>query len=361
MATLDDFWLDIADGCNAYTEESYEEQVGRESSSDGGASAEIKPGGIGVGIGGRKGRSDSSSQRHTQTRQRDLRRAAKQELLRTGVTVVVDDFHHISSVVQRQIVRGVKDLVFDRVPFVFVAVPHHAADIVRAESEMQGRVEQLRVTAWSEQELGEIAMAGFAALNIDVSVAQSGRMATESYGSPHLMQNFCLQICKANEIVETLPTRVPMGGEAGDDFFRWLAAEGELNATYTRLAQGPRSRTDRKARNMRSGETKDIYGALLLAIAETGPKTELDWGDIRQALRLVLADEPPTQRECTRVFEQMSSIAKKLVWDEADQRYTGDPALDFDTELGKLHITDPFFAFQLRWRIRGNGGSSVAS
>jgi len=145
-----------------------------------------------------------------------------------------------------------------------------------------------------------------------------------------------------------------MGGTASDQFFRELAAGDDLDSTYRQLEQGP-PRTDRKARQMKNGKTKDIYGALLLAIAETGPKTELDWHEIRRALYKVMAEEPPTQQECTRVLEKMSSIAKKLVWDETDKCFVGDPVLDFDTQLGTVHITDPFFAYQLRWRIRGNG------
>lgn len=359
IETIDDFWSDLIDGLDAYTVETYEENVGHEFSSATEATGSIKPGGIGAEVAGQKGSSESSSQRHTQTRQRSTRSVAKAELLRSKAPVVVDDFHHIPVNVQRQIVHGVKDLVFDRVPFVFVSVPHHSADVVRAEKEMKGRVEQLVVTTWTEDELGEIGTKGFAALNIAMPEEMSARMAKESYGSPHLMQDFCLQICKTNNLKESLPEPALMGGEAHDGFFRKIAEGDELDATYTRLAQGPRPRADRIPRRMKNGETKDIYGALLLAIAETGPKAELDWVDIRGALRRIMTDEPPKQQECTRVLEQMSSIAKKLVWDDNDKRFVGDPVLDFDPELGKVHVTDPFFAFQLRWRIRGNGSSAV--
>ena len=85
---------------------------------------------------------------------------------------------------------------------------------------MQGRVEQLRVTPWAPDELEDIAQKGFAALNINTPPSISSRMASESYGSPHLMQNFCLRICKANNITESLPDVVEMLGIAGDEFFK---------------------------------------------------------------------------------------------------------------------------------------------
>lgn len=91
---------------------------------------------------------------------------------------------------------------------------------------------------------------------------------------------------------------------------------------------------------------------MLYAIAWTGPKAELTWTEIRAALREVLDEEPPQRHEYTRVLEQMSDIAHKMMWDEANERFIGDPVLEFDAELGTVHISDPFFAFQLRWAIR---------
>jgi hypothetical protein len=242
---------------------------------------------------------------------------------------------------------------------IFVAVPHRASDIVRAEREMEGRVEQMLIKPWSKDELEAIAAKGFDALNVTCEPAFSERLARESYGSPHLMQTFCLQICKANGIRETLPERgILRGGEGSDldEWFRGLAQAEGTDEPYRKLAQGPRQRTDRIQRRLRSGATTDIYGAVLHAIAWTGPKTELSWTEIRTALREVLADEPPQRHEYTRVLEQMSEIARKTVWEEEHQRYRGDPVLDFDSELGILHVSDPFFAFQLRWAVRRTNG-----
>lgn len=355
-STADDFWLAVADACETYTEETFEESVGHDSAAGDGFSAAIKPGGIGIGMTDQTASRDASMQRHSQTRTRDTRRAGREDLRRIDASVVVDDWHHIASPVQRQIVRGIKELVFDGVRFIFVAVPHHAADAVRAESEKKGRVEQLRVTPWSEVELGQIATAGFGALNIAVSTEISQRLARESYGSPHLMQSFCLRICKNHKIAETVDQKTTLREEVHDRFFRKIASDDEVDAAYSRLAQGPRSRRDRKLHELKGGDRKDIYGVLLLALAETGPQTQLGWPEIRQALRRLMTD-PPTQQQCTRVVEHMAAIAKKLVWDPDSQSYVGDPVLDYDAELGKVHITDPFFAFQLRWRIRrGRGG-----
>ena len=118
--------------------------------------------------------------------------------------IVLDDFHHVDPDVQQQIVRGVKDLVFDGVPVILIAVPHRSMDIVRAEREMRKRVEQLQIKPWKKGELEQIAALGFDALNIDCD-KELARRLREAYGSPQLMQEFCLKICKSNKIDETVP------------------------------------------------------------------------------------------------------------------------------------------------------------
>jgi hypothetical protein len=94
---------------------------------------------------------------------------------------------------------------------------------------------------------------------------------------------------------------------------------------------------------MRDGSVVDIYGAVLAAIASSGPKTELTYEEIRTNLRLGLRDDPPASHEVTRVLDKMAEIAK------AEE--LGEPVLDWDAELRVLHITDPFFAYYLRWGV----------
>ncbi|WP_325177296.1 hypothetical protein [Pantoea sp. 1B4] len=63
---------------------------------------------------------------------------------------------------------------------------------------------------------------------------------------------------------------------------------------------------------------------------------------LRASIRDIVADAPPQAHEVTRVLEKMSEIASN---DEAST-----PVIDWEKEEQKLHITDPFFAFYLKWR-----------
>jgi hypothetical protein len=353
LTTVEDFWAEIVDCLGEFTDEAGERTMLESSTSSAEGGAQVKP--FGVGLEGKRGAASESATHQTRSkaRSRSPRNVAKGALRQTRRPVVIDDFHHIGLDVQQGIVRGVKDLVFEGLAVILVAVPHRAADVVRAEPEMKKRVEHLQITPWSQLELEEIASRGFHALNIDCPEPLSEALARESYGSPHLMQDFCRQICKANNVKETLADRISLRwrGQLKSFFHRIASREGEDEA-YRRLAQGPRQRTDRKRRRLRTGENTDLYGAVLSAIAKTGPLIEIDWTEIRRRLREVMEDDPPRKGEYTRALEQMSKIARELVIEKETGRYLGDPALEYDSELGKVHITDPFFAFHLRWSVR---------
>ncbi|WP_174783566.1 hypothetical protein [Dolichospermum sp. UHCC 0259] len=82
----------------------------------------------------------------------------------------------------------------------------------------------------------------------------------------------------------------------------------------------------------------------LLAIAKLSLGLEtIEYEQLRSVIKEVLTDDIPQAHEVTRVLEQMTRIASS---DEAST-----PVLDWDKEERKLHITDPFFAFYLKWGV----------
>ncbi|NEW75059.1 ATP-binding protein [Streptomyces rhizosphaericus] len=266
------------------------------------------------------------------------------EVLRGGLTpLVIDDFHYMPQDVQLEIVRSLKDLVFDGLRVIVIAVPHRAYDVVRVEREMTGRVQQVSVGFWNEDELAGIAHKGFDALKlVDKDGTLITRLAKESFASPHLMQDFCLQLCKANGYRKAQDEYRQLLAPDWSTFFADRASMASKSA-FDLLARGPRQRTDRKERQLRSGTITDIYGAVLAAIAHTGPNTELTYEEIRTALKEVLSSDAPQRHEVTRILEEMTKIATNEI--------EGEPVVDYDVELGKLYISDPYFAFFLRWGV----------
>jgi hypothetical protein len=336
----DEFWLTIAGQLGLFlTEESHEatsDTTGR--TTTGGLTSHVSV--------AREGSSTHGTERGSSLARSRLPITAVKEALSTNLRVlVVADFHYISPELQLQVVRGLKDLVFNGLPVVFASVPHRAYDAVRVEKEMTGRVEQLSINFWADNELERIAARGFEVLNaVDPGGALARRLARESFSSPHLMQDFCLQLGKDNGIRETAPAAVELRAPEWDPFFR-ARGSAASKAAFDLLARGPRQRADRKSRELATGQTTDIYGVVLAAIAETGPLTELTYEQLRAAIRSVI-EEPPQRHEVTRVLEEMARISRDNI--------EGEPVLDYDTELSTLYIADPFFAYFLRWG-RGSG------
>ncbi len=256
--------------------------------------------------------------------------------------LVLDDFHYIARDLQGQITRILKPLVFEGVPVLYLAIPHRRFDAVKVEREMNGRVENVQVPVWDERELSEIAQLGFPLLNITPDTGTSARLAKEAQGSPHLMQEFCKKMCLQSGINEASEKTLRVEAKFPyERIFREVAKDLGKNM-FDRLARGPRTRTDRKARRLKSGRDADIYRVVLIALAELRPGVEtIEYEPLRTSIRTVLDDALPQAHEVSRVLEQMAKISST---DESSV-----PVIDYEKNERKLHVTDPFFAFFLRW------------
>lgn len=341
IETVDDFWNQLADLLDVFATVAKEEHLGSSDTQLSEHRGDIGYSGTGVGASAQ----DSTTSTRTFTKV-SSRTGSTREAVRAFLhgnpdrIIIIDDFHYVDAKVQLSIVRSLKDLVFEGLRVIVAAVPHRAYDVVRVEKEMTGRVAQLEVGFWSADDLSEIGRRGFEALNLEVPDAIQQRLVQESFQSPHLMQEFCRELCKVNGITVASDVRLELREPNWAQFFARLAP-GTSKTAFDLLARGPRQRSDRKPRVLQGGGVTDIYGAVLQAIATTGPLTELTYERLRGALREVLVDEVPQRHEVTRVLEEMSRIAR--------EQLEGEPVVDYDSELATLYISDPYFAYWLRW------------
>ena len=278
--------------------------------------------------------------------------------------LVIDDFHFILRPVQREIVRALKPLVLNGSPIVFASISHRVQDVVSAEPDMTGRVEPLEIPLWREDELVYIAHQGFKTLNFVDGESLGERLATESYGSPHLMQKFCRELCKTNGLRTS--TDNPTTLKAPDDWTGFLRAQVDATSKgwFEKLLSGPVERgTKRTQWSIRDDGKLDGYGLTLLAICKTGPKLELTKDEIRVQVDSLVDGPGPAAAQTTRVLQHMSRIASKrasqpltveeLDSPEADPEAVADaqPVIEYmdDDPNSRLHIADPFFAFFMRY------------
>ncbi len=260
----------------------------------------------------------------------------------SGIPLVVDDFHYIPRDMQGSIVRALKPLVFDGLPVVIIAIPHRRYDALKVEKEMTGRISPIDIPTWSGSELQFISDTGFELLKYQVSPEFNSLLSSQAIGSPHLMQDFCRGVSKL------------LGIEYKNDIRELEATDNQVESVFRdvadtigrpifeKLARGPRQRTDRLQRELKSGRTVDIYQLVLHALAHIRPGlVSLEYEELRTAIRDVSGAQIPQLHEVARVLKHMATIAA------TDQSST--PVIDFEEGEKKLHITDPFFAFYLRW------------
>ncbi|PWV88041.1 hypothetical protein [Pantoea ananatis] len=284
---------------------------------------------------------DGSTKGNKSSRNITPKSAALKALSERNSSLIIDDFHYLEREIQGSFVRAIKPLVFDGVPVVLIAIPHRRYDAIKVEREITGRLENISMTSWNPDELKKIPITGFPLLNMDVSKEVISRLADESLGSPHLMQEFCKAICTMKDVKETLEQEIIIH-DVDDSIFKKVA-ESTGKIVFDKLATGPNQRTDRIPRKLKSGEEVDIYKVVLYALSNMKPGMQtIQYEELRSAIRDLVQDTPPQAHEVTRVLEKMSKIAAS---EEAST-----PVIDWEKEDRKLHITDPFFAFYLKWR-----------
>ncbi|WP_152613192.1 P-loop NTPase family protein [Inquilinus limosus] len=346
----DDFWLRVVSELGAPT--SLTEGRGRQLSLDldgkakGGLSIPLlAKGGVELGIGGGFSQTNSKSS----TISLDQKTASIKALLDNKIPLVIDDFHYITRSVQQRIVRALKRPIFDGLRVVLIAVPHRAFDVVKSEKEMTGRVEQVSIPLWNKEDLSEISSRGSTPLNIVFEEEGVSEFVKQSFGSPHLMQEFCQQICRENSIYETVPKLMTIKRPPNPvEFFKRIS-QSTAKPAFDHLKRGPRQRTDRIRRKFKDGTVGDIYIAVLKGLAHCEAEAELTYESIRAALREVMSDNVPQAHEIGRVLVQMSKIAK-------EKSEGSEPVLDWVEDERTLYISDPFFAFYLRWSDLSGAG-----
>lgn len=267
--------------------------------------------------------------------------ASLKYITENNIPLIVDDFHYIDRNVQSSIVRALKSPIMHGLPVIFIAIPSRKFEVIKVEREMTGRIEMFEIPSWSVDELIEIANKGFRELNIDLHESIKLTMAKEAMGSPHLMQEFCREFCIKNRIEKKAKRLLTIDNNTNLMPIFTEIAKNSGRSLFEKLARGPRQRSDRIQRTLTDGTTADIYGVVMEALRHMKPGVNsIKYEDFRIYLREVIEDIPQ-MHEVSRVLEKIADISYN------DGAST--PVIDWDKDDAILTITDPFFAFYLRW------------
>jgi hypothetical protein len=256
--------------------------------------------------------------------------------------VFIDDFHYIDLEIREEIGRQIKAAAENGVKIVTASVPHRSDDVVRSNPELRGRVASLDLAYWAIDELAEIAEKGFADLNIDLETTVKRRLASESFGSPQLMQSICLNLCYELSVRETSPeqTWVEVSNRDLTETLLRTSSFSDFSKMVTALHTGPRTRgTERKLHDFIDGSGGDVYRAILIAVKEDPAQLSFPYDVILDRVRKACLTAPPVGSSVTSALEQMHVIAEEV--------QPGTSPISWDGVT--LDIADPYFLFFLRY------------
>jgi hypothetical protein len=335
LKSVDDFWERIVDWLGLYdlVEVTRQEATGTGQQMGIGLDAKF----VSANLGKKNDNTQTTGVRKGRTQA--ITSVARDALETVKTTIVIDDFHYVSEEAKRELVRGIKTVIkFCKV--ILIAVPHEAFATIRNEPDMNGRVSLLGIDVWAKKELQFIAERGFQALNVTDAAGVGAALAERSYGAPFLMQDLCYQyVITVLRLYQTAPETLTVSKPPDWTEFLQQVANRTPSPMFEALLKGPKIRgQEREPRVFKSGETTDIYGMLLHAIAKVGKPTVSH----REIVKVVEQDfkEVPGGSTITAALGQMSKIAMT-------NREDSDAVVAYKNDA--LHILDPFLLLYLRY------------
>jgi hypothetical protein len=268
-------------------------------------------------------------------------RAALENLLNTGTSLLVDDFHYIDRDTQKSVIQALKGAVFKGLSVILLAVPHRAFDPMTVEQELEGRFKHVEIPPWEMDDLMFIPKRGFEALNVESSDELNSRICAEGFGNPLLVQEICSELCIKSDIVKSTEQLQHLNRELLGEALTEIAKSKGF-PKYSKLKAGPDAKKKRMLREFKDGRAQDKYSAILTALSTLGPQPRTNYEDLRVALQnLLQISAMPAKHEVTSALVNMSKIAREEI--------DGEPPLEWVESENALIITDPFLLFYMKW------------
>ena len=260
-------------------------------------------------------------------------------LKNSNAILVVEDFHYLTSEVQKHIFQQWKSFTDQNVSVIVVGTSHHGVDLAYANSDLIGRIQHIDLKRWTSKDLFHIIDSGFLELEIAYNKTILNHIAEESSGLPILTQQICSQLFSDKDLLEVVKgTDIKFTKKNISIALHNVATSKykQFEAWYRRLTTGPR----KKARKYNTYE-------LILSIFSLDPlKFELERSEIDDRLNqlnLPVTSHPP-----------MASVNSTLGSLYKFQKNNGFELLEWSKNNQAIYVLEPAFLFYLRWREERN-------
>ncbi len=212
---------------------------------------------------------------------------------------------------------------------------HHAVDLAYANPDLVGRISQIDLSTWNEDDLKKIVIQGTEYLKVEVPNNVVDAIAKESAGLPIVTQDVCYQLFVDKGITELKQGETEVLFRVKDAYKALhdvAVTNYQFEAIYERLITGPRI-----------GARKYNTYELVLSTFTQDPLTfSLKRHEIDERLKemhLPPEESPPP-----------ASVNSMLGALENFQENIGSKLLEWSKIEQRLHILEPSFLFYLRWR-----------
>lgn len=257
------------------------------------------------------------------------------------LVLVLDDFHYAPECAQIYIAQQLKDAIRREFKAIIVSLPHRADDAIRKNADLSGRLSLINIEPWNEEELKQIAIKGFKKLEVEISDEIALKIAKESLTSPQLMQYICLSLSTILDLDNESIKRV-IDASRLEESYKFTTLNFEYKDVIKTLKEGPNTRGKRrKLYKIITGESMDVYGLIIKAIAENPPimGLSLDEIKIRVDNLIINSIDKLDKRKIKDALTQIQNIIR-----EKEAIYQV-----FEWKDNMLYILDPLFLFYLRW------------
>ena len=259
-------------------------------------------------------------------------------LIKSGITLVIDDFHYIDKETQLYLARVLKAQIFHGLRAVLLSLTHRADEAIRLNPDLIGRVSFIELAPWSKSDLEQIGRKGFDLLGMEISDDALDMLASESALSPQLMQENCFNLAFAMITEDHAITIEDVRAAFRDTVTEYK----HYQDVVARILEGPgKGRSRRRVYKTKDGREGDIYDIFLLGISDDPPLLKFSLEEIQRRIKKIIAEDEtmPAPLNLSKTAKNVEKIVKEAM-----------PNADtLDWKEGELYILDPFLLFYLRW------------
>lgn len=263
-----------------------------------------------------------------------------QYFLENGKVLLLDDFHYADEKMQHDAACQLKEAIRFNLKAIIVSLPHRVDETVKNNPDLQGRIMNITMKPWKDEELEEIPQKGFLMLGVRAEKKLIDRLVMECIDSPQTMQSICENIgyyisedkvLKEEDIIKSC---------------YYIADYLPYQELYIKLLVGRPSRGQKRAvYYLENGAEVDRYGVVLEALKKDPPLKTIGIMEIYERAKAVLDKE----KEMSKLKSQMIKSTMNAMFEILEESgYEADRVFDWKENM--LTFREPLFLFYLRWR-----------